>query len=178
MVHGEVDAALRAAEAGEAVGHVEDGLAVRARELDLRGVHTLSRRCAPPGLRMRRESRLRGGFGRRRRGGLGHELRREALRHAALGADELGHARCHGEDAAAAGAAHLDGGRRGGGGAAAGHRGGGAEGFGRRRGGGRGEGVSARGRLWGQRLGFLLGFWRFGNRRKCLELNLILIIII
>jgi hypothetical protein len=122
MVHGEVDAALRAAEAGEAVGHVEDGLAVRARELDLRGVHTLSRRCAPPGLRTRRERRLRGGFGRRRRGGLGHELRREALLHAALGADELDHARADREDVAASGAAHLywRGGR--GWGRAAGHR--------------------------------------------------------
>ena len=32
-VDGEVDAALRAPEAGEAVGHVEDGLAARAGEL-------------------------------------------------------------------------------------------------------------------------------------------------
>ena len=126
MVHGEVDAALRAAEAGEAVGHVEDGLAVRARELDLRGVHPLSRRRAPPGLRRRRERRLRGRFGRRRRGrgrgGLGHELRREALRHAALGADELGHAGADREDVAAAGAAHLYGRGGRGWGRAAGHR--------------------------------------------------------
>lgn len=67
MVHGEVDATLRAAEAGEAVGHVENGLAARAGELDLRGVHSLSWRRAPAALRGRRERRLRGGFGRRRR---------------------------------------------------------------------------------------------------------------
>jgi hypothetical protein len=126
VVHGEVDAALRAAEAGEAVGHVEDSLAVRAGQLDLRGVHPLSRRRALPGLRRRRERRIRRGFGgrRRRRGrvGLGHQLRREALRHAALGADELGHAGADREDAVATGAAHLygRGGRRGG--RAAGHR--------------------------------------------------------
>lgn len=40
-VNGEVDAALRAAETGEAVRHVENGLAARAGELDLGGVHTL-----------------------------------------------------------------------------------------------------------------------------------------
>lgn len=40
-VDGEVDAALWAAEAGETVGHVEDGLAARAGELDLGGVHAL-----------------------------------------------------------------------------------------------------------------------------------------
>jgi hypothetical protein len=148
-VDGEVDAALRAPEAGEAVGHVEDGLAARARELDLGGVHALrpgsgaaAGRWRSVGRRRRRRRRQRRGRrrrgrgrGRRGRGGLGrggrHELRREALRHAALGADELGHAGGHGEDAAAAGAAHLDGGRRGGGGAAAGHSGGWDEGFGR-----------------------------------------------
>jgi hypothetical protein len=132
------------------VRHIEHGLAARAGELDLGGVHALrpgSRAARGSGevrrrLRLRRRRRQgrrgkqrrrmrdrRRGRRRRSRGGLGrggrHELRREALRHAALGADELRHAGGHGEDAAAPRAADLDGGRRGRGGAAAGHRGGG-----------------------------------------------------
>lgn len=62
MVYGEVDAALRAAEASEAMGHVEDGLAARTGELDLRGVHPLRLRRAPAGLRRSRDRELRGGF--------------------------------------------------------------------------------------------------------------------
>lgn len=140
-VDGEVDVALGAAEASEAMGHIEDGLAARARQLDLRGVHALRSRRGAAGRgrersrrRRRLKLRMRLWLRRRSRGGLGrgrgHELGGEALRHAALGADELGHAGGHGEDAAASGAAHLHGGRRGGyrrGGAAAaaaaGHRG-------------------------------------------------------
>jgi len=106
------------------MGHVEDGLAARAGELDLRGVHPLSRRRTPTGLRRRRGRRLRGGFGRRRRGrgGLRHELWREALLHAALGTDELGHAGADSEDAAATGAEHLNGCGGRGRGRVAGHR--------------------------------------------------------
>jgi hypothetical protein len=156
-VDGELHAALRAAEAGEAVGHVEHGLAVGAGELDLRGVHPLRLRgrkgraasASSPGRRRRRCRRggRRGGRGGGGGGGgrrLGHQLRGEALRHAALGADELGHAWADGEDAAASGAAHLDGrGGRGGGGAA-GHR---------RRGEARRPRVCERGR--GGQVGFL-----------------------
>lgn len=65
QVDGEVDAALRAAEALEAVGHVEDGLAARAGELDLGGVHALRPGSRAAGqrvrhwLRRRRRRRLR-----------------------------------------------------------------------------------------------------------------------
>lgn len=154
-VDGEVDVALGAAEASEAMGHIEDGLAARARQLDLRGVHALRSRRGAAGRgrersrrRRRLKLRMRLWLRRRSRGGLGrgrgHELGGEALRHAALGADELGHAGGHGEDAAASGAAHLDGrGGRGGGGAA-GHR---------RRGEARRPRVCERGR--GGQVGFL-----------------------
>lgn len=53
QVDGEVDAALRAAEALEAVGHVEDGLAARAGELDLGGVHALRPGSRAAGQRVR-----------------------------------------------------------------------------------------------------------------------------
>ena len=53
QVHSEVDAALRAAEALEAVGHVEDGLAARAGELDLGGVHALRPGSRAAGQRVR-----------------------------------------------------------------------------------------------------------------------------
>jgi hypothetical protein len=126
MVYGEVDGTLRALEAGKAMGDVEDGLAVRAGKLDLRGVHPLRLRRTPPGLWRISGSGLREGFrwGRRGRGRdrLGHELRGETLRHAALGTDELGHSGAHGEDAATSGAAHLDRRTSRRGGQAAGHR--------------------------------------------------------
>jgi hypothetical protein len=68
MVYGEVDGTLRALEAGKAMGDVEDGLAVRAGELDLRGVHPLRLRRTLPGLWRSSSGGLRGGFrwGRRR----------------------------------------------------------------------------------------------------------------
>jgi hypothetical protein len=123
------------------VRHIEHGLAARAGELDLGGVHALRpgsraargsgevrRRLRQRQRQGRRGKRRRRGRKRGSRGGLGrggrYELRRESLCDAALGADELRHAGGHGEDTAAARAADLDGGRRGRGGAAAGHRGG------------------------------------------------------
>lgn len=59
QVDGEVDAALWAAEALEAVGHVEDGLAARAGELDLGGVHALRPGSGAAGQRVRHWRRLR-----------------------------------------------------------------------------------------------------------------------
>lgn len=93
-VDGEINAALGAGEAGEAVGNVEDGLATGAGELDLG-------RIDAPGLR-RRPSR-------RRRG---HQLRRQHLRQLALGANEFCHPRRHGEDPVAPRAPDLAASRR------------------------------------------------------------------
>lgn len=93
-VYGEVDVALGAAEASEAMGHIEDGLAARARQLDLRGVHALRSRRGAAGRgrersrrRRRLKLRMRLWLRRRSRGGLGRGRgmssggRRCAMRH-------------------------------------------------------------------------------------------------
>jgi hypothetical protein len=43
QIDGEVNAALRAGEPGQTVGHIEDGLAVCAGDLDLRGIDAVGR---------------------------------------------------------------------------------------------------------------------------------------
>lgn len=101
-VDGELHAALRAAEAGEAVGHVEHGLAVGAGSWIFVGSTPApaGRKAAPPPPPLRDVAAAvppGGGAGvaaaeeEEEGGGLGISCG-EALRHAALGADELGHA--------------------------------------------------------------------------------------
>lgn len=123
-IDGEFDSALRAIEPGKAVGDIEDGLAVGARQLDLRridavGLHVRRRRMRMRrrGSRRKRQRRLE-----RRSHGQGfrlvvvvvvvvgptHELRRQHLGQVAGGADELRDSRCNREDRAAAGATHLN----------------------------------------------------------------------
>lgn len=95
---------LRAPESREAMRHVEDGLAVGAGELDLRGIDAMGR---PVGRQRRRNCALVGpmwgqlGMGR----GPGHQLRRQHLRQLARVAREFGG--LHRQDLTAAGAAHL-----------------------------------------------------------------------
>lgn len=118
-VDGEINGALRAIEPGEAVGDVEDGLAVGARKLDLRRIDAVRRHVG----RRRRNRKRRSGRKRQRRRkrrsdgqgfrllvvvGPTHELRRQHLGQFAGGADELRNTRRHRQDRAASGAPHLN----------------------------------------------------------------------
>ena len=105
-IHGEVNPALRASKAREAVRDVEDGLARGAGKLDLSGINAM-RRCLRR-LRWRsgcRRKRCCRHVGHRR---LWHELRWKHLRHSAGRAREFGEAGSHRKDHAAAGTANAD----------------------------------------------------------------------
>lgn len=123
-IDGEFDSALRAIEPGKAVGDIEDGLAVGARQLDLRRIDAVRLHMRRRRMRMRRRGSRRKRQRRleRRSHGQGfrlvvvvvvvvgptHELRRQHLGQVAGGADELRDSRCNCEDRAAAGATHLN----------------------------------------------------------------------
>lgn len=105
-IHGEVNPALRASKAREAVRDVEDGLARGAGKLDLSGINAM-RRCLRR-LRWRsgcRRKRCCRHVGHRR---LWHELRWKHLRHSAGRAREFGEAGGHSQDHAAAGTPNTD----------------------------------------------------------------------
>lgn len=100
--------ALRAPEPREAMRHVEDGLAVGAGDLDLRGINAVRRNMG----RWRRQWRRSAGLVGPRVGlgmglGSGHELGRQHLGQLAVVAGEFGDPRVQSQDLGAAGAADL-----------------------------------------------------------------------